>query len=146
MKKYTYGFDKLNQKNMWIESNNEEIIDVVVESPNSIKFSDHDIIFENDFNNEENKENSPQPNENLMRQNDEVSEIHKTMHSKYKKCGQSSLLFNNKYFSMISKSNKGIYAKCCRCKHILKGFGSSSSNFITHLKIVNAWTQNFHSF
>lgn len=157
MIKYKYGFDKLNQGNMWIESENEEIIDVVVESdneeimdvviesPTSINFSDHDIIFENDLKNEENKENSPHPNENPMRQND-VSEIIKTVHSKHKKCDRSSVLFNNKYFSMISKTEKGIFAKCCRCKHILKGFGSSSSNFITHLKNVNAWTHNFYSF
>lgn len=139
MIKYTYGFDNLNKSNMWIESDNEETIDVVVDNQNTINLSDYDVIFGEELNSEENKENVPdyETNENVMPKNDEVIRNQRTIRRKIRRYGRSNMLFNNKYFSVISKSDKGIHAKCCRCQNILKGYGSSTSNFISHLKAVN---------
>lgn len=123
---------------MWIESDNEETIDVVVKPQNTINFTDYDVILEEDFNNEANKENVSEPNENVMTENDQVIREQGTILKSHRRYGRRSMLFNNKYFSMMSKSDKGIHAKCCRCESILKGYGSSTSNFITHLKTVNA--------
>lgn len=50
---------------------------------------------------------------------------------------RSEAIFNNIYFTLISKTEKGIEAKCMGCGKLLKGYATCTSNFITHLKNVN---------
>lgn len=48
----------------------------------------------------------------------------------------NNLLFNGKYFTLKSKTLTKTEAKCMCCGTILKGYSSSSSNFLTHLRNV----------
>lgn len=50
---------------------------------------------------------------------------------------RSESLFNNKYFTLLSKTKKRIEAKCMGCGKPLKGYGLCTSNVITHLKVVS---------
>lgn len=48
-----------------------------------------------------------------------------------------NLLFNGKYFTLKSKTPINAVAKCMCCGNNVKGYGSCSSNFITHFRTVS---------
>lgn len=46
-----------------------------------------------------------------------------------------SILFSGKYFTVVSKKGTSIIAKCSTCQNRYAGSISTTSNFITHLKV-----------
>lgn len=48
-----------------------------------------------------------------------------------------NVLFNGKYFTLKSKTPTNMEAKCMCCGSNVKGYGSCSSNFLTHFRKVS---------
>lgn len=48
---------------------------------------------------------------------------------------KKSLLFDGKYFKLISNDDKGIHATCVTCKKPYRGQKNVTSNFVSHLKV-----------
>lgn len=149
MLKYKYGFDKLTKKDMWIEQSTSQEQNI---SSNSLsnEFSqqkpDENVLTDGDeyaiyfgLNADEYEEISENAPVQVPEIYDELQmkQTSPTHFLEERHCTKN-ILFNRKYFIMLSKTNKGIEAKCCSCAKHLKGYGSSTSNFLNHLKVVSA--------
>lgn len=163
MIKYAYGFDKLNTQNMWIEESNNDEADNVNETNNDnfvpIRSYGIDANLDEDSLNQDSRFIDESDKENFTAENDlfeyhdveilnsieedishpdETSDEQIASPKRQRYC-TNNILFNEKFFTVISSSEKGTEAKCSNCKKLLKGYGSSSSNFISHLKVVSIY-------
>lgn len=135
----------MNKKNKstsnWVETDVEnQTPKVDVENINTFTYEEEDVIVVNQnssndeftFTSEFTSHVQPTNKRKILHNVDDNSVVKKS-----RTCGQqNNLLFNGKYFVIISKTATRIEAKCMCCGNPLKGYGGVSSNFITHLRNV----------
>lgn len=139
--KYKYGFKGLNKKDAWtVESDGE-----AASETNRVPQQHLDENLLSDRNTSVIHMGISELNHESFQQIYEIDEVLQTKEDveftqRYlaRKHSKSDILFNGKYFIMLSKSDKGIEAKCCHCRKIKKGYGTSTSNFLSHLRIVSS--------
>lgn len=143
MIKYKYGFEKLNKKDTWIvESDGEETNNAVDLTQTKQRELNEDELDDESVSaiDSGTREEQYEIIENLIEIDNDVQTFNVPEISQ-RSLGRSknNVLFNGKYFTVISRTDKKIEAKCSHCKKVYKGYGTSSSNFINHLKIVSLY-------